>query len=245
MDRNEAKLILGSLRPDGQDDASPEAKQAFALLENDEELKTWFEEQRAFDKACCCKLREAPVPEGLRESILACQKASVLRPSFQWRRWAALAAAVVLLLAVSLVNRSQHTGFEEFRGDMVSTLNGLSSLDMRSSDVREIRQWLAAGKGPADFTMPGRVEQLQGFGCKVLDWNGRKVTLICFQDSSNPIYDKVHLLVINRSDLGDAPPEDAPVFASQDSIVTASWSQGEHSYILAGHGSDNFLGKYF
>ncbi len=246
MDKNEAKFILSSLRPDGQDDDMPQAQEALAMAKSDPELAKWLEQERELDRMLCDKLCECPVPDGLRESILAGGNHTI-RPRFHWREAMAWAAALILLVALGVTqlrDKSQKE-FASYHTDMVDVLNGVKTLDMRSDDVNELRVWLASGAGPGEFSMPARLEHLSGLGCKVLDWNGNKVALICFKDRSNDIHDTVHLLVVNREALQVAPPESPPVFTSQNNIVTASWTEGDHSYILAGHGQENFLGKYF
>ena len=84
MDKNEAKFILSSLRPDGQDDDMPQAQEALAMAKSDPELAKWLEQERELDRMLCDKLCECPVPDGLRESILAGGNHTI-RPRFHWR----------------------------------------------------------------------------------------------------------------------------------------------------------------
>ncbi|MDA7916242.1 DUF3379 domain-containing protein [Verrucomicrobia bacterium] len=247
MDKNEAKLILGSLRPGGQDDEDPQAKEALLVAAADPDLSAWLAKERELDSLIAGKLNDVPVPEGLRDTILAGGASNMVRPRFQVHEMLAWAAVLVLLitLGVTQLRQKDQSEFASYHVDMVDMLNGVKKLDMQSQNVGEIKTWLTSGQGPGEFDMPGRLEQLSGLGCKVINWNGEKVALICFKDPSNVIHDTVHLIVMHKSALSIAPPEDAPVFASLNNVVTASWSAGEHSYILAGHGQENFLGKYF
>jgi hypothetical protein len=72
MDKEQARFILRSFRPDGADSSDPGFAEALALAVQDRELGEWLAAQRAFDADFARVLGTAPIPEMLREDILGC-----------------------------------------------------------------------------------------------------------------------------------------------------------------------------
>lgn len=71
MDKEQAKFVLQSFRPDGADAQAPEFAEALALAVADRELGDWLAEERATDAAFAALLSEVEIPDDLRESIVA------------------------------------------------------------------------------------------------------------------------------------------------------------------------------
>lgn len=71
MDKEEARFILGCFRPDGSDAAEPEFAEALQLAAADRELGEWLAKERAQDAEFSSMLDRLPLPEGLREEIMA------------------------------------------------------------------------------------------------------------------------------------------------------------------------------
>jgi len=245
MDNEQAKFILSAYSPGGQDADDPQFRDALAQVKRDPELARWFEEQRAEDADITAKLRSAPVPSNLKQSILAAKV--VVTPSIWRRRSAALAWAACLALLLSLGGLwfRANTGYAAYHDDMVQALVDLDSLDLREKDLARIDEWLDQRPAPSDFEMPEKLGRLSGLGCRVLEWQGKKVTLICMNDNSKGLGDKVHLLVIEAKDLPGSLPGPKPEFEENGSIATASWSDEDHAYILAGHRGTRRLAGYF
>src|SRR5882724_4265510 len=126
MDKEQAKEILLRYRPGRDDTVDPQVAEALALLDQDPELAVWFERQHRVDDAIRARLREMPVPAGLKERILAEQK--IVRPEFGWRRTLLAAAAGVALLTalvewIMLRPASMDTKFSAYREQMVRTVS--------------------------------------------------------------------------------------------------------------------------
>ena len=77
---------------------------------------------------------------------------------------------------------------------------------------------------------PGKMNSIPTVGCQKFTVHGHNVSLICFALADNKI---VHLFVVDRSALKDAPPVNVPQFARHDDWSTASWSDNTHSYMMA------------
>lgn len=70
MDKDEAKFILSSFRPDGADADATEFAAALRLAAADRELGDWLAAERARDAVFAGALERVTLPDGLREEIL-------------------------------------------------------------------------------------------------------------------------------------------------------------------------------
>ncbi len=71
MDKEQAKFILQSFRPDGADAADADFAEALQLAAEDRELGEWLANERAQDAAFAAALSEVEIPDDLRQHILA------------------------------------------------------------------------------------------------------------------------------------------------------------------------------
>ena len=71
MDKEQAKFILASYRPDGADAHGGIFAAALQLAVEDRELGEWLSNQRSEDAEFAKSLKELAVPELLRQDILA------------------------------------------------------------------------------------------------------------------------------------------------------------------------------
>jgi hypothetical protein len=72
---------------------------------------------------------------------------------------------------------------------------------------------------------------LAGMGCKVLEWHGHRVTLLCLKFGGK----HVDVFIINASDLRGVSLGAAPDFASEHGTTTATWRREGKIYFLAGN----------
>lgn len=72
MDKEDARFILRSFRPDGADAGDPDFAEALKLAMENRELGEWLASERAFDAAFASALVTVDLPQHLREDILAC-----------------------------------------------------------------------------------------------------------------------------------------------------------------------------
>jgi hypothetical protein len=71
MDKEQAKFLLSSFRPDGADAHMAEFADALRLAAEDREVGEWLAQERAADAAFAKALSDVPIPDGLRDEILA------------------------------------------------------------------------------------------------------------------------------------------------------------------------------
>ena len=72
MDKEQARFILRSFRPDGADVSDPDFAEALKLAMENRELGEWLAHERAFDAAFASALTSLDLPENLRTDIIAC-----------------------------------------------------------------------------------------------------------------------------------------------------------------------------
>ena len=72
MDKEQARFILRSFRPDGADANEPDFAEALKLAMENRELGEWLASERAFDAEFAKALSSVRLTENLREDILGC-----------------------------------------------------------------------------------------------------------------------------------------------------------------------------
>ena len=70
MDKERAKFVLRSFRPDGADALDDDFAEALKMATVDRELGEWLMRERAFDAEFAEALARVHLPDGLRESVL-------------------------------------------------------------------------------------------------------------------------------------------------------------------------------
>lgn len=72
MDKEQARFVLRSFRPDGSDVDDKDFAEALALAMENRELGEWLAEERSFDASFANALSSIPLPDTLRQDILGC-----------------------------------------------------------------------------------------------------------------------------------------------------------------------------
>jgi hypothetical protein len=229
-------LILQAYRCGGQDASDPLFAEALEQARRDPELQKWFAEENALDARIQTSLQtEVPVPRELKSNLLALGK--IIRPTpWRWFRPMKLAAAAAVLLLLGLAAflflPQKPARLASFRETMARySLQQQGHVAYESHDMAKIRQWLQdrgiETKIELPATLPGKAAQ----GCRVVDWNGQKATMICFVLDSGEHMD---LFVIDRAGLPDFPDAHSPQFAEAPGLMTAIWGHGGKIYLLTG-----------
>lgn len=235
MNREEAKYILRAFRVGGQDAHDPLFREALELLKLDQELAEWYAQELALDTRLANKIHAFRVPPDLKTQLLAVRK--IVRPVAWWRKpaWMAAAAAAVVLLAslasLWLVSKHNHATLVEFREAMVqASLKSDHHVEAMDLDPQQVQQWLAGRGGNPDFILPAGLRDRSRLGCRVLEWRGQKVSLLCFRLDDDK---HVDVFVISESDLSRAL-RSTPEFAPQGEVMTAAWLRDGKVYLMAG-----------
>ena len=243
MTSEQAKETLQLYRPDSVDADDSQFAEALECVQRDPELRRWFDQHCAFQKATRAKFRRFPVPAGLEQSILAANK--IIRPAHGWLQpaWLAAAAVIALLIGLSfwwLWPQRTPDRFVDFRARMVRTSLGGYHMDLVTNDLQQLRQFMGVRGAPADYVVTKGLAQLQLTGGGVLRWRNNPVSMICFDRGGKQM---LFLFVVHRSAIKDAPPT-SPVASKVSTLMTASWSQGDRTYVVAGPDEPDFVRKF-
>jgi hypothetical protein len=119
-------------------------------------------------------------------------------------------------------------------------------MDLETNDPKQIREVLAQKGGP-DYVLPRRLENISYTGCAVLQWQGKPVSMVCFNSGKTRKTKEpdLFLFVINQGDAPRAPRTAKPLFSQLGGFSTASWTDGEKTYVLAGAEDQTSLRDYF
>ena len=244
MNYEEAKLILQAYRPSGQDISDPLVAEALERARRNPELKKWFAEGQAVDLRVQAKLRTAVVvPPELKANLLSLEKISRAESRLRRPLWLAVAAAVILLLALSAfwLRPQDPAQLAAFREKMVHySMEEREHVTFESSDIAKIQEWLQSHGIKTDFDLPGGLHGKYAEGCRVVDWNGQKATMICFV---LPGHQHVDFFVMDRAGLPELSENSGLRFAQIDSVKTMAWAKGNRVCLLTGNADKKFLLK--
>ena len=236
MDNEEAKFILRAARRDGRDQRDPLFAEALEQARRDPALALWFEKEQQFDAAIANKMRSLVVPAGLKAAILAGAKASQPAKRTYWHFAPAAAIVFALCIIAGSLWLPGHGGARAnplvaYQTEMAEFLSGKFDLTFPSADLGEVRQWFGKNLDLRDYDVPPAIAaQLPTMGCVVIDWHGKKAGLICFRTADGKM---VHLIVLRRADMPDAPNSREPQFDERGEWRTATWSAGDKIYLVA------------
>lgn len=231
MNDEQAKFLLGACRPGGREAADPAMAAAFEQMARDPKLRAWYDRDQAFGAAVTEKLLAVAPPAGLREAILAGAKLGRKLP--WWRRPSMLAVAAGIALMLSFLPMATRFARPAGSGNLPEfAMNfagrGYIGLQEKSPDVEKLKAWLAARQAPLPARIPTELAQLRGLGCRTVEFQGKNISMICFEQGH-----EFHLFVARREDFPRLDSSMDPHFATgRNGWAAASWSDWEHHYVL-------------
>jgi hypothetical protein len=234
MNREEAKFILGAYRPNSEDAHDPQFHEALELARRDPELARWFAEQQALDRAFSAKIRSRPVSPDLKAQLLLARTTARRRARW-WRQpvWFA-AAGLAVLLAVSstiLTRGEKPADFAGFRAAMAAAASDMSGhADVWGLDNDGYRKWLAENRGAADFALPASLADKNIAACKIVGWEGRKVTMLCLKVGGRHL----DVFVVNAAELPGVRLDATLQFFVEADLASAAWQRDGKIYLAAG-----------
>jgi hypothetical protein len=285
MDKEQARFILRSFRPDGADVDDGTFAEALALAHADRELGEWLANERAFDGHFARALATIHLPEslradilrtlavgrgdfpqaedsadaaligafasihpppGLRGEIIAAMKQGAAvskRKSRGFRRFALpLAAAAGVALAFLITRRERpypnHIAGQPLPVSVVrdgfirAYESPFFTLDTKREDHRQLIRHLKSKSLPCPGCLPPGLVNVKGIGCRELVIDGRRGSLICFDEREAGT---VHLVIFSRADVScELPAGHRPEFGTKGSWSVASWGDDSHVFVLIG-----------
>jgi len=247
MDRKQAQFILSALRPDAPEANEPMFAEALALVDSDPKLHAWWQAQQEFDRKIAAKLEGVPVPDDLRDRILAAPK---IKPfPTQWRQRILLAvAALVALLCVAASFWNVGAPASAAMNRTVFTDNVMVALGTKgpqlaklSTDHAEVKAWLKQQDAPVG-QIPPKIVPMPSIGCQKYMVAGHVVSLICFNLANGH---EAHLFMVEKGALTNPPSSNGPQYDSRNGWNMATWSDRTMSYVLATNGSMDDLKQLF
>ena len=253
MTAHEAKDILMRHRPGTEDANDPDMVEALARVRQSEELERWFEFHCAVQHEIRNRLRNMPVPEGLREQIISERRSRGSGSELKNRLLLVAVAVLVslgIIFAVRLSNRPtyvQDDSFAAYRTTMVGMVLRTYSMDLETDNLTQIRSFFARHQSVADWVLPKPLEQITRTGCGILSWQGRPVSMICFH-SGKPLglgeKTDIFLFVVESSSLTNKPEGPSAEVAQVGGLATASWSADGKTYVLATEGDSAYIRRF-
>ncbi len=250
MNHDEAKAILLLYRHGTADAGDPQIAEALALAERDRELKDWLVIHCAREFVVREKFRRIAAPAGLKEQIIseqAAQKKIIFLPE---KFVLAALAALVLLVAFApfwFLHRSSDDTLAIYERRMAGIALRGYAMDLATDNPEKIRAYLAQNHAPSDFVLPAALKQVALTGCAVENWQGKKVSMICFR-TGKPLapggQSDLWLFVVDRASVNGSPATSSPQFSKVNRLTAATWTQDGKLYLLGTEGDEQTLRQY-
>ena len=100
-------------------------------------------------------------------------------------------------------------------------------------NLRPIDGFLAQGCCPATS------KKFPGLGCREVQWRDKGLMLVCFVAQG----EIVHLFVVPKAELRDAPIASIPTLARVKGWTTANWTRGDVVFLALTRADEEFLNK--
>jgi len=253
MNREEAKELLLLYRPGSADAEDPQIAEALWLVKADPQLAAWLAGHCARQNALRDKFRQIAAPAGLLEQIIsehqAQQKSAISRKN---KIVAAFAVAVIVFAALMAVPyllpylKGPDRSLFRFQSQMAYIATSGYGMNLATNDLSAIQTYFTQNGAPADYQLPSALGKITVTGCAIEDWNGKKVSMLCFRadtpsGANQP--NNLWLFVVNRKLVKSAPEIGSLQFTAGE-LSTAVWVQGDKLYLLGVRGDEAMLRKF-
>ncbi len=243
MNNDAAKFVLSAYRAGGQDAGDPEFREALKQAEIDPNLRDWLKQEGVLDTAMADGLRQVRPPGDLKAQILAGGR--VTRPE-RWRWPLRLALAAIVILAAAIVftrldlGNPEKVTVSDWQKEALDFLSNNPQLDLLSPKSAKLTAYLRAHNSPTLRDLPRTLNVLSTIGCKELERNGRRISIMCFNGEDGKM---VHLVITKREGVLDLKVKE-PMIAEHNGWAMATWPEGNHSVMLVRRGTVEELRHY-
>jgi hypothetical protein len=118
----------------------------------------------------------------------------------------------------------------EFLANEISALKS-SKLDKRDAQLGALQRHLSGAGMPCPHSIPAALDNLPTIGCVTLDYNGTKLSLICFRNGQ-----MYHLITAEKASFPAHCSEHPQLFECQQQAFKL-WTEGEQVMILCTEGA--------
>jgi len=258
VDKIDVVALILAARHDPAVKEQPEFREAEAALEASESLREELAREIAYFDSHEDLLSGVHLPEKARERIVQALRSDEAKPAetevieFQWRPLAYAAALVALVGVIAVVVNVDQSSVSvvEARAETFENLQkfaafqvaqGISDLDYERNSSAELVSWLESRDAPTGVNIDERLAELPTMGCKIYDFQGHQVSLICIESGKDEM---VHLFVANMSGFNPEEVENCCEAKALSNRDTVSWHDEESVYILIAHEADQDLAKF-
>jgi hypothetical protein len=105
--------------------------------------------------------------------------------------------------------------------------------------VEKLKAWLATQNAPLPAKIPTELALLRGLGCRTVDFQGKNISVICFEDGH-----EFHLFVARRADFPALLASAEPRFRARGEWASASWSDGTNHYVLVSDAGEKAVRRF-
>jgi hypothetical protein len=257
VNRDEAKIILQLYRPNTADADNPQIAEALALAKSDAELARWLEEHCARQNMLREKFRQIAAPAGLKEQIIS-EQAAFSKGNSPRQKIVLIAAVTAIVASLAVIvslylphggngNQTNSNTLSNYQNQMAYVATSGYGMNFPTNDLSQIRAYLAQNAASSDYTLPAPLEKTATTGCAIEDWQGKKVSMICFRTGKSlppGQQGDLWLFVVDRVSVKGAPDTASPQFSKVNQLITATWTQGGKLYLLATKGDEQVLRKF-
>ncbi len=259
MDKREAEMLLNAFRPGSQDAEEAAMNAALEVMRDDPELAKWFADSQALDGAIAARLASVPVPASLKDDILAGARAA-RRHGFWRSGWTWLAAAAAVMLAFFVTQpvgrhsnkelASNNTGVQpvatlaEYRSDVGAAFASMSVGGFKPTigvgSMVEVAHFVEEHHSPlGNPQKPGGLASVKPLACRVIEWRGQKVSIICVGRDDL----EAHVFVVDRTAISTTKDVDIKAVATASGYPVAAWEDDKHAYVMVGNTKTTDLKK--
>jgi hypothetical protein len=247
MNKHEAQLLLAACRPGGEEAEDAEMRSAMAIMRDDQEMAKWFKESQALDTAIAARIASVPVPASLMADILAGARVAQ-RKSF-WRSgwtWMAVAAAIVLAFFIlpPFAKTTTVATLGEYRSDVAAAFASMNAEGFKPTlgvaNMAEVAKYVETQHAPlGNASQPGGLASVKPLACRVIEWRGQKVSIICVGRDDL----EAHVFVVDRKVIRDSGDVDIKAIAQSSEYPVTAWEDDKHAYVMVGNTKKTDLSK--
>jgi hypothetical protein len=188
------------------------------------------------DRAIADLLRQVGPPSDLRRNLMALAPQKP-RPAVPFWIWGFACALLVIAFVASLSFRGP--SLDKAQSDLSSFLASDFQLSVTGKPISNLQAWLAGQNAAVGTSVPGSLAKIAPEGCRVIEWEGHRASLICFDTGGGKV---IHLVMFEPGTFRNLPT--SPKVAERGPWSMASWRGPDADYLMFGQTSAQDLRRF-